>query len=64
MNNTCPPLSPISVLCCDSLTFVPISNLHIQKAVKRLRPFKSVGPDAVPGFIIKRYSTILVPVRE
>jgi hypothetical protein len=44
------------------LPFVPISNFDIQNAIKGLLTLKSVGPDGIPGFVIKSCSETLVPV--
>jgi hypothetical protein len=40
----------------------PVSDLDVFKAIKQLRPSKSVGVDDIPGFIIKGCTDILVPV--
>jgi hypothetical protein len=56
-----PPLSHISVFCFDCLPLVPISDLDIQTAFKRLRQTKSVGLDEIPGFIIRGRSNSSVP---
>jgi hypothetical protein len=40
----------------------PVKELDILRAVKRLRPAKSVGPDGMPSFIIKGFSTIFAPL--
>jgi hypothetical protein len=42
----------------DFLFLPPISESDIVKAIKRLSPYKSVGPNGVPDFIIKGSSTI------
>jgi hypothetical protein len=53
-NNHCPmdptPLSQSSEL----LSHAHISDADICKAIKRLKPSKSVGFDVIPGFIIKK----------
>jgi hypothetical protein len=36
--------------------------LDVSKAIKHLRPSKSVGADDIPGFIIKGCTDIFVPV--
>jgi hypothetical protein len=44
------------------LSLAPISDADVCKAIERFTPYKSVGPDDIPGFIIKGCSAILVPV--
>lgn len=46
----------------DSLSLAPVSDSDVFKAIKRLRPSKSVGIDNIPAFIIKGCSDIFVPV--
>jgi hypothetical protein len=53
-----PPLSQPS----DILSLGPIPNVDVCKAIKRLKPSKSVGLDHVPGFIIKGCSSIFIPI--
>jgi hypothetical protein len=40
----------------------PVRELDILRAIKCLRPSKSVGPDGIPSFIIKGCSTIFAPL--
>jgi hypothetical protein len=44
------------------LSLAPISELDICKALRRLRPSKSVGFDDIPSFVVKDCSEIFVPV--
>jgi hypothetical protein len=48
-----PPLTSIPDYCSEFLPLAPVSDLDIQKIVKRLKPTKSVGLDDIPGFITK-----------
>jgi hypothetical protein len=52
----------LSVLCCDPLWLIPVSDLGIQNAGIRLSPTTSDGLGDTPGSTITRWSTILVPV--
>jgi hypothetical protein len=49
----------------SSSEFLPLasaSDSDVYKAIKRLRPSKSVGVDDIPGFIIKGCTDIFVPI--
>ena len=46
----------------DILPIACISTADVHKAIKRLRPTKSVGLDGIPSFIIKGCSEIFVPI--
>jgi hypothetical protein len=50
------------LLSSDILHLPPISELDNLKAIKRLRPSKSVGLHGIPGFIIKGCFTVSVPL--
>jgi len=50
---TSPPLSSIPVYCSDFLPLVPSTDFVIPKAVKRLRPTKSVKPDDICGLLLR-----------
>jgi hypothetical protein len=52
------PLSQSS----EFLSLVPISDADVCKAIKRLKPSKSVGLDDIPGFIVKSCSDIFIPI--
>jgi hypothetical protein len=53
-----PPISNSS----DFLSLAPVSDADVCKAIKRLKPSKSVGIDDVPGFIIKGCMAIFIPI--
>jgi hypothetical protein len=53
-----PPFSQSSEL----LSLSPISDADICKAIKRLKPYKSVGLRDIPGFIIKCCSSIFIHI--
>jgi hypothetical protein len=44
------------------LSLASVSGSDVFKAIKRLKPSKSLGVDAIPGFIIKGFTDIFVPV--
>jgi hypothetical protein len=46
----------------EFLSLAPISELDICKALRRLKPYNSVGLDDIPSFVIKGCSEIIVPV--
>jgi hypothetical protein len=46
----------------DFPPLAPISDADVCKAIWRIKPFKSVGLDNIPGFIIKRCSGIFIPI--
>jgi hypothetical protein len=52
------PLSQSS----EFLSFSPISDADACKAIKKLKPSKSIGLDGIPGFIIKDCSGVFIPV--
>ena len=54
-----PLFMPISVFCSDFLLLVFVTELYIQKAVKRLRPTKSVGLGDIPGFRFISFSSLI-----
>jgi hypothetical protein len=61
-NNTITAGPYCGSLSSDFLHLPPINELDILRAIKRLRPSKSVGPDGIPSFIIKGSSTIFAPL--
>jgi hypothetical protein len=61
-NDPCPVIFPILLSSSEFLPMAPVSKFEIIQAIKRLRPSKSVGFDGIPGFIIKGYADIFVPV--
>jgi hypothetical protein len=60
--NTSPVSHHSSLLSSDFLQMLPVSELDILKAIKRLRPCKSVGLCGISGFIITGCSTIFAPL--
>jgi hypothetical protein len=46
----------------EFLSLAPISNADVCKAIKGLKPSKSVAHDDIPGFIIKGCSGIFIHV--
>jgi hypothetical protein len=63
--NTTTPAGPRSaLLSSDFLHLPPVTELDILKAIKRLRPSKSVGPDGIPTFIVKGCSIIFAPLLQ
>jgi hypothetical protein len=59
--NTTTPAGPYSgLLSSDFLHLPPITELDILKAIKCLRPSKSVGPDSILSSIIKGCSIIFI----
>jgi hypothetical protein len=48
--------------CSEFLSLPPVSDADICKAIKRLKPSKSVGLDDISGFIIKGCSAIFIPI--
>jgi hypothetical protein len=62
-NNPSPrSFSTLSSTFSGSLSLPCISESDILKAIERLKPSKSVGLDRIPGFVIKGYSNIFVPI--
>jgi hypothetical protein len=53
---------PSDIIASDVLPTAPISAAEASKAIKRLRPYKCVGLDAIPSFIIKGCSDVFVPL--
>jgi hypothetical protein len=47
-------ISPLSQYS-EFLSLAPISDADVCKAIKKLKPSKSVGLDDNPGFVIKAY---------
>ncbi|PNF36765.1 hypothetical protein B7P43_G11156, partial [Cryptotermes secundus] len=46
----------------EFVSLAPISDADVYKAIKRLKPSKSVGLDGIPGFIIKGCAGIFIPI--
>jgi hypothetical protein len=61
-NTPCTGVFPSLLQSSEFLSLAPISELDICKALRRLRPSKSVGLDDIPSFVIKVCSEIFVPV--
>jgi hypothetical protein len=53
-----PPLSKSS----EFLSLVPISDADVCKAIKKLKPSKSVGLDNIAGVVKKGCSVIFIPL--
>jgi hypothetical protein len=56
----CPVVFPTLSSPTELLLLVPVSD--VSKAIKRLRPTKSLGVDDISGFMIKGYTDIFEPV--
>jgi hypothetical protein len=52
----------ITIIIFECLSLAPVSDSDVFKTIKLLRPFKSVGVDDIPSFIIKGCTDISVPV--
>jgi hypothetical protein len=61
-SNPCPNVLPTILSSSEFLPLSPFSDSDDVKAIKRLRPSKSVVVDDVPGFIIKGCTDIFVPI--
>jgi hypothetical protein len=61
-NNPCPVVFPSLLSSSEFLTLAPVSDSDVIKAIKRLRPSKSVGLDDFPEFSIKGCTDIFVPI--
>jgi hypothetical protein len=61
-NTPCTGVFPSPSQFSECLSLAPISELDICKALRRLRPSKSVGLDDIPSFVIKGCSEIFLPV--
>jgi hypothetical protein len=66
-NNTsskfpCNPVTSFAAASSDNLSLFPVTDADIRKAIKWLKPCKSVGFDGIPGFIIKGCIDIFVPL--
>ncbi|PNF20051.1 hypothetical protein B7P43_G05268 [Cryptotermes secundus] len=61
-HNPGPIVFPILLSSSEFLPLASVSDSDVIKAIKRLRPSKSVGVDDIPGFIIKGYTDIFVPI--
>jgi hypothetical protein len=51
------------LLSSEFLPLASVSNSDVYKAIKRLRPSKSVGVDDIPGFIIKGCTDIFLSIQ-
>jgi hypothetical protein len=63
-NNPRPVVFPILSSSSEFLSLLSVSDSDVIKAITRLRPHKSVGIDDIPGFIIKGFTKIFVPVLQ
>jgi hypothetical protein len=61
-NTPCPVVFSTILSSSEFLSLATVSDWDILKAIKRLKPSKSVGVDDIPGFIIKGFVDIFVPV--
>jgi hypothetical protein len=61
-NNCCTINLPRLSQCSELLSLVPASDADVCKAIKRLKPSKSVGLDDISGFIIKGCSAVFIPI--
>jgi hypothetical protein len=62
IHNNCSSIDfPRLSQCSEFLSVAPVSDADVCKAIKRLKPSKSVGLD-IPGFIIKGCSAIFMPI--
>jgi hypothetical protein len=61
-NTPCTGVFPSLSQSSEFLSLAPISELDIFKALRRLRPSRSVGLDDIPSFVIRGWSEIFVPV--
>jgi hypothetical protein len=61
-NNCCSINLPHLSQCSEFLSLAPVSDADVCKAIKRIKPLKSVGLDDIPGFIIKGCSAIFIPI--
>jgi hypothetical protein len=61
-NNHCPMDFPSLSQSSEFLSIAPISDFEVCKAIKRLKPSKSVGLDDISRFVIKGCSAIFIPI--
>ncbi|PNF20040.1 hypothetical protein B7P43_G05817 [Cryptotermes secundus] len=61
-HNPGPIVFPNLLSSSEFLPLASVSDSDVIKAIKRLRPSKSVGVDDIPGFIIKGCTDIFVPI--
>jgi hypothetical protein len=61
-NTPCTGVFPSLLQYSEFLSLAPISELDICRALRCLRPSKSVGLDDIPSFVMKGCSEIFVPV--
>ena len=47
---------------CPEIPMINISSSDVQKIIDDIDISKSTGPDAIPGFLIKKFSFIFVPI--
>jgi hypothetical protein len=62
--NHWPMIFPLLQQSHEFLSLVSISDGDICKAIKRLKPFKSVGLDDISGIVIKGCSDIFIPIHK
>jgi hypothetical protein len=61
-NNCCCIDFPRLSQCSELPSLASLFDADVCKAIKRLKPSKSVGLDDIPGFIIKGCSAIFIPI--
>jgi hypothetical protein len=61
-HSPCSTVFPTLLYSSEFLPLTSVSDSDITKAIKRLRPSKSVGVDDIPGFIFKGCTDICVPI--
>jgi hypothetical protein len=63
-SNCCSINLPRLSQCSQFLSLAPVSDADVCKAIKTLKPSKSVGLDDIPGFIIKGSSAIFILTQQ
>jgi hypothetical protein len=61
-NNHCPNVSFTLVSSSEFIHLASVSDFDVIKAIKHLRPSKSVGVNGIPGFTLKGCTDIFIPV--
>ena len=56
------PITSFDVTSSDNLTLLPVTDADVRKAIRRLKPSKSVALDGIPHFITMGCTDIFVPL--
>jgi hypothetical protein len=58
------PINSLGVASSDNVSLFPVTDYDVRKAIRRLKPSKSIELDGIPAFIVKVCIDIFIPLLE